>query len=110
VLLSGGGAHYSQVNKTNSWESMSDCHWVRPSALDYMGYSMRTDTHRIIIWYAWDGDKLLPDWGKVVGRELYDHSKNSQLDNSYLLCAIPHRVAHLLANRIMTEHKTLVFA
>ena len=87
---------------------MSDCHWVRPSALDYMGYSMRTDTHRIIIWYAWDGEKLLPDWGKVVGRELYDHSKNSQLDNSYRLCAIPPRVAHFLANRIMTEHKTLV--
>lgn len=35
-----------EVNKTVSWTSMSDCHWVRASGLDYMGYAMRTNTHR----------------------------------------------------------------
>ena len=33
---------------------------------------------------VWDGARLVPKWGDVVGRELYDHSQNSQLDNSYL--------------------------
>lgn len=33
---------------------------------------------------VWDGAKLVPKWDDVVGRELYDHSQNSQLDNSYL--------------------------
>ena len=67
-----------------SWTSMSDCHWVRPSALDYMGYSMRTDTHRLVQWMLWDGQRLKPKWDSVVGLELYDHSANNQLDNSYL--------------------------
>lgn len=73
-----------ETNKTLSWHSMSDCHWVRPSALDYMGYSMRTDTHRIIQWMKWDGLKLAPHWDQIVGLELYDHSHISQLDISYL--------------------------
>ena len=73
-----------EVNKTVSLTSMSDCHWVRHDELDFMGYSMRTDTHRYVQWMVWDGAELLPDWSKVVGRELYDHSLNSQLDNSYL--------------------------
>ena len=33
---------------------------------------------------VWDGARLVPKWDDVVGRELYDHSQNSQLDNSYL--------------------------
>ena len=59
---------------------MSDCHWVRPDSLDYMGYSMRTDTHRLIQWMVWDGTgkrgktgKMGPLWDKIVGLELYDH-------------------------------------
>lgn len=35
-----------EVNKTVSLTSMSDCHWVRNTELDFMGYSIRTDTHR----------------------------------------------------------------
>ena len=72
-----------EVNKTVSLTSMSDCHWVRPSALDYMGYSMRTHAYRYIQWMAWDGAALLPRWDQGVGRELYDHSRNNQFDNSY---------------------------
>ena len=45
---------------------------------------MRADTHRLIQWMKWDGDALSPHWDQVVGLELYDHSQNSQLDNSYL--------------------------
>jgi hypothetical protein len=71
-----------EVNKTVSWTSMSDCHWVRPDMLDYMGYSMRTDTHRLVQWMVWDGKRLQPKWGSVIGLELYDHSANNQLDNS----------------------------
>eukprot|EP01043_Picozoa_sp_COSAG02_P037266 COSAG02_NODE_2783_length_8036_cov_41.488976_6_plen_90_part_00 len=60
-----------EVNKTVSWTSMSDCHWVRPTALDFMGYSMRTDTHRLVQWMRWDGDRLQPKWDQIVGLELY---------------------------------------
>ena len=45
---------------------------------------MRTNEYRIVVWMVWDGAKLLPKWDQVVGRELYDHTQNSQLDNSYL--------------------------
>ena len=62
----------------------SDCHWVRRDQLDFMGYSMRTDTHRFIQWMVWDGANLLPRWDTVVGIELYDHTKTNQFDNSYL--------------------------
>lgn len=63
---------------------MSDCHWVRPDGIDFMGYSMRTDTHRLIQWMKWDRKTLSPIWDQIVGVELYDHSQNSQYDNSYL--------------------------
>lgn len=91
-----------EVNKTVSLTSMSDCHWVRPDALDFMGYSMRTDTHRLVQWMVWDGAELQPKWDHIVGLELYDHSSNSQLDNSYLddtenenLAAVPAHAALL---------------
>lgn len=31
----------------------------------------------------WDRAALAPNWDKVIGLELYDHSQSSQLDNSY---------------------------
>lgn len=83
-----------EVNKTNSITSMSDCHWVRPSALDFMGYSMRTDSHRLVQWMVWDGKQLQPVWDRIVGLELYDHSSNSQLDNSYLDATENRNLAH----------------
>ena len=64
-------------NHTNSLYSMSDCHWVRRDAMDFMGYSLRTDTHRFIEWFKWDGQALMPLWDQVVGRELYDHSDHA---------------------------------
>jgi arylsulfatase A-like enzyme len=72
-----------EVNKTNSLMSMSDCHWVRPSALDFMGYGMRTDKLRYVQWMVWDGGALRPRWDQIVGRELYDHTLTNQMDNSY---------------------------
>jgi hypothetical protein len=30
----------------------------------------------------WDGEKVVANWDKVVGTELYDHTQNNQFDNS----------------------------
>ena len=61
-------------NLTVSWESMSDCHWTYRSAIDYMGYSMRTSRWRYTEWVRWDGQNLRPRWDANVGIELYDHA------------------------------------
>ena len=66
------GGPGDEVNKTVAWTAMSDCHWVRPSDVDFMGYSMRTDTHRLVQWMRWDGASLSPRWDQVcrVSHEL----------------------------------------
>lgn len=51
---------------------------------------------------VWDGTKLEPKWDEVVGRELYDHSQNSQLDNSYLDETENHNLA------VVPEHASLL--
>merc|ERR1712039_951683 len=73
-----------EKNKTVSWESMSDCHWVRNYQLDYMGYSMRVEGWRYVEWVKWDGEHLKPLWDQVVARELYDHSKENPLTVAYM--------------------------
>lgn len=77
------GASGDELNHTVSLTSMSDCHWERREGIDFMGYSMRTDTHRFTEWFRWDGAKLAPLWDQVHARELYDHSRVSQFDDSY---------------------------
>jgi len=76
---------------------MSDCHWVRPTALDFMGYSMRTDTHRLVQWMRWDGDRLQPEWDQIVGLELYllrstINSETAEMSSSYCKQKITRRV------------------
>jgi len=71
-------------NHTASWDSMSDCHWVHRDGLDYMAYSIRTSgaylgEWRYTEWVEWDGELLRPDWGKVVGRELFNHTGDDGL-------------------------------
>ena len=68
-------------NLTVSWMSMSDCHWMRREDLDYMGYSLRTDSPfplRFVLWLKWHPTQAHPtgepDWNTVVGTELYNHS------------------------------------
>lgn len=73
-----------ELNHTASLMAMSDCHWTRRGGIDFMGYAIRTDTHRFVEWFVWDGEKLAPKWDEVHARELYDHSQVSQYDDSYL--------------------------
>ena len=99
------GAEYGpgdERNHTVSFYSMSDCHWVRRSAIDFMGYSMRTERYRYIQWMRWDGDALRPLWDEVVGRELYDHGQlSSQLDTTYMDDAENENMAPLPENRVL---------
>jgi len=69
----------AESNHTNSWESMSDCHWVERNYIDFMGYRMRTSNMSITRWVRWDGKHLRPDWNHVVGTELYSHEGNTGL-------------------------------
>ena len=71
-------------NRTASFDSMSDCHWVHRNAIDFMGYSIRTTGEelgdwRYTEWVVWDGPNLKPDWSQVVGRELYNHTGDDGL-------------------------------
>ena len=38
-----------------------------------MGYSLRTDVYRYTEWATWNGTSLRPEWGSLVGVELYSH-------------------------------------
>eukprot|EP00045_Choanoeca_perplexa_P010749 m.111209 g.111209 ORF g.111209 m.111209 type:complete len:643 (+) comp15379_c0_seq1:1244-3172(+) len=62
-----------EKNHTNSWESMSDCHWTERTGFDYMGYKMRTADYSVVHWVVWDQQTLRPLWNQTVGYELYDH-------------------------------------
>ena len=64
-------------NMTVSMNQMSDCHWMHRGAIDFMGYTMRTETVRYTEWVKWDGAKLRPIWAEHHGLELYDHSSDN---------------------------------
>ena len=57
---------------------MSDCHWVRRDAIDFMGYSMRTTEFRYTEYAQWGGVNK-PLWAPVPHAlcELYDHRANT---------------------------------
>ena len=59
-------------NLTVSWESMSDCHWTDRTAIDYMGYKMRTTDWSVTAWQRWDGTTLRPLWGTDCGENALD--------------------------------------
>ena len=48
-----GGKPGDENNRTSSWESMSDCHWVDRMYIDFMGYKMRTHNASITVWSVW---------------------------------------------------------
>lgn len=64
-------------NRTNSWFSMSDCHWTERAFIDFMGYKMRTPEWAVTEWLRWNGTALRPIWEESVGVELYSHAGNS---------------------------------
>ena len=43
--------------------------WVGPDGLEYMGYSVRTETHRYVRWVTWPEKKF-------AAEELYDHGND----------------------------------
>ena len=38
---------------------------------------------RPTLWVRWNGTALAPDWGSVIGRELYNHSGDDRLGTSF---------------------------
>jgi len=80
----GLGGPGDERNHTNSFMSMSDCHWMRRASLDFMGYSMRTHEYRYIEWVRWDGEKLAPIWDQLISNELYDHTDPDQFTVAYM--------------------------
>eukprot|EP01052_Picozoa_sp_SAG31_P048350 SAG31_NODE_10077_length_1187_cov_0.733456_2_plen_108_part_01 len=55
------------------------------SQFDWMGMSVRTETHRYIEWRAWDGIRLAPVWiGPPVAVELYEHDPNDGAFNCFV--------------------------
>ena len=53
------------------------CLFTDRTQIPYMGYTLRTRTHRYTQWAAWDGARLAPTWAAPrwpdVGEELYSH-------------------------------------
>ena len=45
-----------------------------------MGYSIRVEGWRYTEWVEWNGAELRPEWARQVGRELYDHHGDDELD------------------------------
>eukprot|EP00911_Craspedida_sp_UC1_P002351 UC1_evm1s1764 len=54
--------------------NMHVCLFEPSNQIDWMGYSVRSDTHRYTVYVEWDGDILRPRWNAIVARELYDHT------------------------------------
>lgn len=72
------GAAFSQFHRSHD-------------GVDVMGFTMRTESHRYAEYVAWDTQRWQPDWSRVVGRELYDHSTDPEEN-------------HNLADKAATRH------
>eukprot|EP00656_Telonema_subtile_P007510 TRINITY_DN13522_c0_g1_i2.p1 TRINITY_DN13522_c0_g1~~TRINITY_DN13522_c0_g1_i2.p1 ORF type:complete len:562 (+),score=89.18 TRINITY_DN13522_c0_g1_i2:201-1886(+) len=69
-------------NRTNSWETMSDCHWTDRNYLDFMGYKLRTANMSVTKWYRWNGELLRPHFDQVIATELYSHVGDTGMGNA----------------------------
>jgi len=67
-----------EPHDATSFASMAQCDGVPSSEYAFMGYSMRTAAARYTEWVPthWDAAtaRHIPQWSKLVARELYDHS------------------------------------
>ena len=65
----------SELQRRVPWGTCTKCN---KHAIDYMGYSIRSDRWRLTEWVAWDGATLRPEWGNTTAEfadiELYDHA------------------------------------
>lgn len=55
------------------WKDADSCTVTPRNLLQYMGYSIRTDSWRYNEWVGWDGETLSANWSAVNATELYDH-------------------------------------
>lgn len=53
---------------------MNNCEKVPSANISYMGYSIRSATHRYTEWFPWNGDQCEAVWDQSIGVELYDHT------------------------------------
>ena len=65
---------------TSKWKQRAFSQYPRhPNGQDVMGYTMRTDRFRYTEWPAFMGaPHYKPDWNKLFGVELYDHSTDPE--------------------------------
>ena len=42
-----------------------------PAQFNWMGYSIRAESHRYTIFVEWDGAQLRPQWEAIQSEELY---------------------------------------
>ena len=61
-----------RANASMYWKGNS-CLMTDRTMFPFMGYSLRTAEWRYTEWVRWDGVKLAPIWGELIGRELYSH-------------------------------------
>lgn len=55
------------------------CEFVDATKFYAMGYSLRTRDWRYVEWVRWLPE-LKPDWTRVVGQELYNHTSDDGTD------------------------------
>ena len=68
---------YSGLNKIPGHTAFKYDHYE-----NVMGYSIRVHDYRFTEWYSFDRSKSKPDFNKVWGTELYDHSSSTYLFNN----------------------------
>jgi len=66
----------------HAWEDNGIIHTDR-ATFTHMGYSVRTAGWRYTEWAAWNGTQLLPIWGDVPYRELYDFRNASSYPTDF---------------------------
>eukprot|EP00730_Choanoeca_flexa_P016045 TRINITY_DN7503_c0_g2_i2.p1 TRINITY_DN7503_c0_g2~~TRINITY_DN7503_c0_g2_i2.p1 ORF type:complete len:523 (+),score=108.88 TRINITY_DN7503_c0_g2_i2:17-1585(+) len=44
--------------------------------IDFMGYAVRDDVYRYVLWVQWNKHTLRPIWDQIEGEELYDHTND----------------------------------
>jgi arylsulfatase A-like enzyme len=77
--LQGASAVPVMRNPTRPWKSavftqfLRDGAWIAPDSVPYMGYAIRTERYRYVVWMNWVTKSF-------VARELYDHEHDPTED------------------------------
>ena len=86
-----------------AWQDTTSCIKTKRQQFTFMGYSVRTDTHRATFWMHWDGGALAGNFSAPPAAiELYSHEGDGEADfdafeNENVADAQPELVAQLLA-------------